>query len=267
PQPPVLTRRRRSARRLLEHEPTAAASSAGTESAAQGDYGTSLTGKSFLSAPSVPDPVDVDEEAARAAEDLVAAIRRRVLDEPWVLHAAEELADRELGLQPGERGAEAVVDALAVADVLVVRAFEVESVGVLEPFRVTVRRPVTQEDRRARRDGGAGDLDVLEGRAGGPELDRRLKAQQLLDPGHDQLRSAAQLLELVGVPQQGQHAVRDQVDRGLMPGEEHEQRVVDDRLLGQAPLRAVVVDHSREHARSGLLAVLVDQVGQELLEL
>ena len=50
--------------------------------------------------------------------------------------------------------------------------------------------------------------------------------------GHDQLRSAAQLLELVGVPQQGQHAVRDQVDRGLMPGEEQQQRVADERLLG-----------------------------------
>ena len=71
--------------------------------------------------------------------------------------------------------------------------------------------------------------------------------------GHDQLGSAAQLLERLGVPQQGEHAVGDQVDRGLMPGEEQEQRVADDRLLGQAPLRAVVVDHRREHVRAGLL--------------
>ena len=129
------------------------------------------------------DPVDVDQEMARAAEDLVAAVRRRVLDEPRVLHAAEELADRGLDLQPRERSAEAVVDALAVADVLVVRALEVELVGVLEPRRVAVRRAVAQEDRRARRDGGAGDLDVLEGRARVPELDRGLEAQQLLAPG------------------------------------------------------------------------------------
>jgi hypothetical protein len=42
---------------------------------------------------SVADSVDIDPDVERAAEDLVTAVRRRVLDEPWVLHAAEELAD------------------------------------------------------------------------------------------------------------------------------------------------------------------------------
>jgi hypothetical protein len=35
--------------------------------------------------------------------------------------------------------------------------------------------------------------------------------RRLLDPRHDQLRPAAQLRERVGVPQQGEHAVGDQV--------------------------------------------------------
>ena len=79
-----------------------------------------------VSLSSVSDPVEVDQEVSRAAEDLVAAVRRRVDDEPRVLHAANELADRDLHLQPRERTAEAEVDAAGRADVLVVRAFEVE---------------------------------------------------------------------------------------------------------------------------------------------
>ncbi len=49
-----------------------------------------------------------------------------------------------------------------------------------------------------------------------------------------------------------------------MPGEEQQQGIADDHILGQAPLGAVVVDHRRVHARAGLLGVLVKQVGQEL---
>src|ERR1700756_2887050 len=143
---------------------------------------------------SVPDPADVDQEVAGAAEDLVAAVRRRVDDQPRILRAADELTDRDLDLQPRERTAEADVDALAEAEVLVVGALEVQLVGVLEPLWVTVRRAVGQEDRRALRDGGAGDLDVLERRPGVPGLNRRLEGQKLLRAGHDQLGSAAPLL-------------------------------------------------------------------------
>lgn len=65
---------------------------------------------------SVQDSVDVDQEVAGAAEDLVAAVRRRVHDQPRVLRAAHELTDRDLDLQPRERTAEADVDALAEAE-------------------------------------------------------------------------------------------------------------------------------------------------------
>src|SRR6516162_2857004 len=154
--------------------------------------------------PSVSDAVDVDQDMSRAAEYLVAPVRRRVDDEPRVLHSAHELAHRDLHLQPRQRTAETEVDAVALAEVLVVRALEVDFVGVREPVRVAVARGVHQDDRRALRDGRLRNLDVRQGGAGGPELDRRLEAQELLDPRHDQLGPAPQLREGVGVPQQGE---------------------------------------------------------------
>ena len=72
----------------------------------------------------------------RSAEYLIVAVRRRIDHEPRVLYSANELADRNLRLQPRERTAETEVDAAAVAQVRVVLAFEVDLVRVREPVRV-----------------------------------------------------------------------------------------------------------------------------------
>src|SRR5262249_48703187 len=128
-------------------------------------------------------------------------VRRRISHEPRVLYPANELADRDLRLQPRERTAETEVDAAAVAKVLVILAFEVDLVWVRETVRVAVGRSIQYDDRRALWNGRCRNLDVFEGGAGGPELDRRFETQKLLDPRHDQLRSAAQLLKGLGVPQ------------------------------------------------------------------
>ena len=55
-------------------------------------------------------------------------VRGRINDKPRVLYPANEFADCDLNLQPRERAAEADVDATAVADVLVVLAFEINLV-------------------------------------------------------------------------------------------------------------------------------------------
>ena len=57
------------------------------------------------------------------------------------------------------------------------------------------------------------------------------------------LRAAAQQLEGPGVPQQGQHAVGDQVDRGIMTGDEYQQRIGQDLVGRHGSIRAVVVQH------------------------
>src|SRR5215831_3944697 len=126
-------------------------------------------------ASSVDNPVDVDHDVPRSAEYLVVPVRRRIDDESRVLHPANELADRNLRLQPRERAAETDVDATAVAEVLVVLAFEIDLVRVREPVRIAIARSIHHNDRRALWNGRSRNLDVFEGGAGGPELDRRLE--------------------------------------------------------------------------------------------
>jgi hypothetical protein len=75
---------------------------------------------------------------SRAAEDLVVAVGRRVGQEPWVVDSANELTYGDLGAWAREWSAEAEVDAAAVAEVLVVLAFEVDVVGMAEPVGVAV---------------------------------------------------------------------------------------------------------------------------------
>ena len=63
------------------------------------------------------------------------------------------------------------MDAATKAQVLVVAPVRDEKSGVCDVGGITVARGQDQGEGGAGRDGGAGDLDVLEGRAGGPELD------------------------------------------------------------------------------------------------
>ena len=68
-----------------------------------------------------PDLVVIDEQMPRAAEYLADAVRRRVLDQPRVVHAAKERLERGVDFQPGQRTAETDVNAAAPAHMLVVR--------------------------------------------------------------------------------------------------------------------------------------------------
>src|SRR5262245_64282267 len=223
---------------------------------AQG-YGRSAYLEDLTLLSSVADPFDVDHDVPRSAEYLVVTVRRRIGHEPRVLYPANNLANRDLSLQPRERAAETKVDAAAVAKVLVVLAFEVDLVWVREPGWVAVARPVHHNDRRAAWNGCSRNLNVFKGGAGGPELDRRFETQELLDSRHDQLRPTAQLLEDVGMPQQGEHAVSNQVDRSLVAGEEQKHRVAHELAGRQALFRTV--HHCRKHARARLFGVLFQQ--------
>jgi hypothetical protein len=51
-------------------------------------------------ASSVADPVDVDQDVSWSAEYLVVPVRRRINHEPRILYPTNELAHRDLSLQP-----------------------------------------------------------------------------------------------------------------------------------------------------------------------
>ncbi len=98
------------------------------------------------------------------------------------------------------------------------------------------------------------------------ELHRWLVAQQFLDQADDQVGFAAQPLEHVGVAQQGEHAVGDEVDGGLVAGEQ-QQRGGGHQLLARHPaLRAVVGDQPGEQVVAWVVAPGVGEPGEVLAQ-
>jgi len=63
-------------------------------------------------------------------------------------YPTNEFADGDLNLKPRERAAKTEVDTATVANMLVVLAFQVNLVRVLEPVGVAVSGPVHDDDRR-----------------------------------------------------------------------------------------------------------------------
>ena len=69
----------------------------------------------------------------------------------------------------------------------------------------------------------------------GQKVDRRLEAQDLFNSAWNQLRPAAQKVEGPGVSQEGEHAMGDRVDRGVMTGDEYKSRIGHDLLGDMRP--------------------------------
>ena len=89
--------------------------------------------ESLDGATSIRDPVELDLEMQRAAEDLIHPVGRRIDDQPRVLDAAQEVLQREVHLQACQRTADAAVHPATPAHVLVVRALDVELLRIGEP--------------------------------------------------------------------------------------------------------------------------------------
>ncbi len=68
-----------------------------------------------------PDPCDFQRQVAGATQDRAAPVRGRVLEQARILKAAYQLCQRDLCLDPGERCAEAAMNAAAEAEVQVPR--------------------------------------------------------------------------------------------------------------------------------------------------
>ncbi|CAM5498447.1 hypothetical protein SVIOM342S_08710 [Streptomyces violaceorubidus] len=135
----------------------------------------------------------------------------------------EKQAYGDGGLDAGQRCAQAVVRAVAETEVALWAAADVEAVGVGVVRRVAGGGGEGDEHRIARRDGGARQLQRLgrETERGG--VDGGVVAQRLLHGAPGQLRLGAQAGELVGVGEQAADGRRDQVDGGLVPGDQDEE--------------------------------------------
>ena len=135
----------------------------------------------------------------------------------------EQRAERDLALEPRQRRTQAEVRAEAEREVAVVAARDVEAVGLVEHRRVAVRRADAADHERALPDRHAAELHVLERDAHGA-LHRAVEAQHLLDRALQQLGLRAQARELVGVLQERERPVPDQVRGRLVTGEQQQDR-------------------------------------------
>jgi len=127
----------------------------------------------------------VEPEALESAQHGV-RLPFRLGRDPHAREQREELSQRNCCLQPGERGAEAEVDAVAERQVAMIVAAHIEAVGVGEHCLVAVGRAEQQQDERSGADRGPGDLRVAQ-RIAGQKLDRRVVAEQLLHRLPDEL--------------------------------------------------------------------------------
>ena len=126
-----------------------------------------------------------------------------------------------LGLEPRQRRAEAEVNAAAERVMVHVRSRDVEAVGLRVNLRIAIRGGEQRDHRFAATHRAAADRDV--GRRDARALHhRRLEAQNLLDGVVDQRGVVAQLVQLLGVPEQDPHAVADEIGRGHVAGDQQQ---------------------------------------------
>ncbi|GGI89150.1 hypothetical protein GCM10011581_27830 [Saccharopolyspora subtropica] len=161
--------------------------------------------------------------------------------------------------------AEGEVPAVGAGDVQFLRAGGVR--------RVTVGGRQPHQHGAALGDGDSAQFHVLGGKARCGAFHRPVVAQQFLDRTGQQVRFVAQQPQLVGVGEQGQHPVADEVDGGLMARDEQQLHHAEQFPLGQ--LVALVGGHHQRADQIGLVvgvngvvhprAGLRDQRGQVLL--
>src|SRR6266540_2264930 len=185
-------------------------------------YGTGRRALRETGRRALRDRCELHWQSAQSAHDEPAAPAQLgwISRESQVREAGEKRGERGLALQAGEGRAEAVVDAVPVAEVLVVAAGEVEDVGVPEPLRVAVRRREDDEDRIAGGDVLPADGQRPRGEPPGGQLDGPVVAKEFLHAGFEEGRllgreGTLELCPLLGVGEKGVGPVADQVDGGL----------------------------------------------------
>ena len=97
----------------------------------------------------------------------------------------------------------------------------VKVVRLYEARRVAAARGKQKDHSGALWDGNIGYIDISEGRADA-KVHRGIKAQHLFDRADDAVGIAAQPCQRVGISQQCKHTVRNQVNGGLVAGDEQQ---------------------------------------------
>jgi hypothetical protein len=192
--------------------------------------------------------------------------------EPVAGKPLEEAGQCNAALQPGERHADALMRALREGQVPVGLAGEIEAVGLGELLGVAIAGTDAQGDAAA---GGQVMTAERHPHRGHPvaELVGAFEAQEFLDRGADQRGFGLEARAFAGPGYQQFEAVADQVRRGLVPGIEDEDAVLQQFASPSAARRpASPRDQPRQHVTcSGSPGRLADaratsgfEIGDEL---
>ena len=151
-----------------------------------------------------------------------------------VMHAGEELLERDAQVEPGEVGSRAAMGSGSEREVAIARARRVEGRGGVELVRVAVGRRPVDHDLFTLLDLPAADLRVAHG--GATDRDERwFEAQQLFDRAGQELGSTAEDIGDVGLSGEADHDLAERAGRCLQPSEDEELDHPDDLLVGDGP--------------------------------
>ena len=167
--------------------------------------------------------------------------------------APHQGADRHLRFHARERHPGAGMNAGAEREVPVGMPANVETVRVGKLRGIAVGGADADMDVGAARHRDAAEHGVRGG-AAVAELVRALHAQELLHRGLDQFGICAQVAHGVGIADQEIDAIADEIGRGLVPGVENEDAIVQELELAQVILR------SAGRRTSSLAAISLDRI-------
>ncbi len=138
----------------------------------------------------------------------------------------EKGPESDLAFQPSERSSQTVVDASAEGDVLTSVSTDLEAIGFGKGRRVAIGGTEAENDLLPCGDSVASEIEIC-CRDAPRDLHGTIEAQQLVYRVRIEIGRLLQELELLGKLQQRHHAVGDQVDGGLVAGNEQEEHQVD----------------------------------------
>ena len=152
------------------------------------------------------------------------------------------------GLEAGERGAEAMVDAVTECEVSGRVPGDVEAVGAIPPSFVAVRRREEQQALAARGQGHPVQGDVT-GEEAGERLGARVEAEHLFHRDRDAVGVGEQQRPLFGERVQPEDRVPDELRRRLVAGDEQQEAEAEDLAVGEVGVAVVVPRGARSRGR------------------
>ena len=166
--------------------------------------------------------------------------------QPQPRHPPQQGRDRQLGFKPCQGRAQTVVDTVAEGDMRVVLTGDIEPVGCGKLRRVMVGRAEHNQDLLVLLNTLAANFDLAK-RNPGRHLHRPVVSQELLNRGPNQAGGGPESGQLLGMPQQGQQPVANQIHRRLMAGRKQEDDVGQQLVFAQPVAGLFNRDQATEH--------------------